>query len=119
LVDNLSYSWIRPALEANIDTRKTFEDINLTQDEHDALNRLKTIPEFLNHVRYMEKKHRSDNGDRGFQGIMSDIGSFAQTYGCIVDALKQAPPFGAGQIAFGLFDIAITVSYLRTQSEGY
>lgn len=65
----------------------------------------------------MEKKHRSDNGDRGFQGIMSDIGSFAQTYGCIVDALKQAPPFGAGQIAFGLFDIAITVSHLRTQSE--
>lgn len=110
LMDKVCHSCIRPASIANRETQKIFDGMELTRDERNILKTLKTTDQLLDHVRSMAAQHQSDNNEQGFQQVMANIGSFAETYGCIVDALKQAPPFGAGHIAFGLFAVTITVS---------
>jgi hypothetical protein len=76
-------------------------------------SRFDKLSDFLDYMKSLENRHRERNeaGFRGFtQGVLVDLNSFSITFGCIVDALTEAPPFGAGKLAFGLFVLVTSVS---------
>jgi hypothetical protein len=95
-----------------------FNGMKLAPDERSTLQNVQTLDQFLKLTKNLESQHlnKKDAQSRGsFQQNMASFKCFAEAYRDVFDALKVAPPFGAGYLAFGLFGAVVSVGDCASQ----
>jgi hypothetical protein len=99
-------------VDANDRITESFRGVKLTSKETEVLENVSTLDEFLALTKDLESQHRKKKGSQTRDMVQVNIESFqglAHTFKPVVDTVVGAVPFGAGNLAWGLCSIVITV----------
>lgn len=107
-------SCLKPALNEVDKTRAALTELNLGEGERASLAKVTTLQEFLDVVTTLEQEHKSKKKFQAFQQNLVTFQKFAETYSPFVQALREAPPFGAGHLIWGVCAMVVTVGSTGT-----
>ena len=89
------------------------EDFRMTPDERKLLWKTGTVDGFLAMAKDLEEKHRNKKGGVARDTFAQSVENFqvlAKAFQPVVDAVAGAATFGAGNLAWGLCSVVLTVS---------
>ena len=102
-----------PAIVAENGIQKAFSGIKMKPEEQVLLEKTETLGGFLEITKDLEEKHRNKKGAvlrDGFAQSVENFQALAKAFKPVVDAVTGAAPFGAGNLAWGLCSVLLTVS---------